>query len=100
MKYYESSSNAKNELNYLQIEKTKELNQLEINTSEILNRYNLNKNSKFESINYLANKEESFNSNTGGLSGSHDTLLTSSLLSYEGNFKETNFNLKINFNSF
>ena len=86
LKYYESSNNnTKNELNsYLQLEKTRELNQLELNTSELLNRYNLNKSSKFESINFLANKEEIANSTTG--SSSHETLLTSSLLSLEGKY--------------
>ncbi len=83
LKYYESNiNNTKNELNYLQLDKTKELNQLEINTSELLNRYNLTKSSKFESINYLANKDETVN--TEACNSSHETLLTSSLLSYEG----------------
>ena len=90
LKYYESSNNnnkniTKNELNYLQLEKAKELNQLEINTSEIFNRYNLVKNSKFENINYLANKQDE-TANSNGSSSSHETLLTSSLLSYEGKY--------------
>lgn len=74
------------------------MHQLEFNQSDLLNRYNLNKNSnlsKYENINYLANKDDisqsianaTSHSKTAG-NNNNNVFLTSSLLSYEGiNFK-------------